>query len=134
LCEQLAVESVTVLERWGTEFDPDRVATSFGRFCDRAARRGIRVHLEFIPSTGIPDLETAWEVVNRADRENGGIVFDTRHYFRGTPDHETSSGQYRARRFSGYRSVTPQQEYRAHSGTIRIGVCFRATAISISSA
>ncbi|MFC7133264.1 MULTISPECIES: sugar phosphate isomerase/epimerase family protein [Salinibaculum] len=86
LCDDLGVESLTALERWGREFDPEVAATHFGQFCDRAADHDLRVHLEFIPSTGIPDLETAWDIVRRADRDNGGIVFDTRHYFRGTPD------------------------------------------------
>jgi hypothetical protein len=30
---------VTVLERWGNEFDPDEAATYFGRYCDRATDR-----------------------------------------------------------------------------------------------
>ena len=44
------------------------------------------VHLEFTPFSGIPDLATAWDVVRSADRPNGGLVFDTWHYFRGRRD------------------------------------------------
>ena len=35
------------------------------------------VHLEFMPISGVPDLETAWAIVSEADRPNGGLLFDT---------------------------------------------------------
>jgi sugar phosphate isomerase/epimerase len=66
----------------------DAVAERFGSVCDRAAEHGLLVALEFLPWTGIPDVATAWEVVRRADRGNGGINLDVWHYERGpsTPD------------------------------------------------
>ncbi|HSG80156.1 MAG TPA: sugar phosphate isomerase/epimerase, partial [Acidimicrobiia bacterium] len=62
------------------------IADAFAAFCDRAADAGIDVHLEFVPMTVVADLATAWEIVRTADRPNGGLVFDTWHFFRGTPD------------------------------------------------
>lgn len=64
------------------------VADRFGEVCDRAAEHGLLVALEFLPWTGIPTAETAWEIVRRADRENGGINLDVWHYERGpsTPE------------------------------------------------
>jgi sugar phosphate isomerase/epimerase len=64
----------------------DELIEAFAAVCDRAARSGVRVHLEFTPFSGIPDLATAWEIVRSANRDNGGLVFDTWHYFRGTRD------------------------------------------------
>ena len=61
---------------------------AFAAFCDRAAEVGIDVHLEFVPMTVIADLATGWEIVRAADRSNGGMVFDTWHFFRGVPDLE----------------------------------------------
>ena len=79
-------DSITVVERFSDALDIEVAAECFGRVCDRAATHGWQVHLEFMPFTEISDLETAWEIVRRADRPNGGIVFDTLHYYRGTPD------------------------------------------------
>lgn len=80
----LDVDSITVFEPFTSDLDPTEGAEGFGAVCDWAAEHDMGVHLEFIPRTGVPDLETAWEIVRRADRQNGGLVFDTWHYLRGT--------------------------------------------------
>ena len=64
----------------------ERVAERFAALCERAASHGLRVALEFMPWTGIPDAATAWEVVRQAGRPNGGVLIDTWHYFRGAAD------------------------------------------------
>jgi sugar phosphate isomerase/epimerase len=84
--DALQLETITVNEAFGTRYEVDEVIEAFAAVCDRAAESGVRVHLEFTPFSGIPDLATAWEVVRTADRPNGGLVFDTWHYFRGTRD------------------------------------------------
>jgi len=61
---------------------PD-VATAFGELCDRAGRHAIKVALEFVPYTDIPDIASAAEVVRAAGRANGGLCVDTWHFFRG---------------------------------------------------
>jgi 4-hydroxyphenylpyruvate dioxygenase len=84
--EALQLETITVNEAFGTRYEIDELIEAFAAVCDRAARSGVRVHLEFTPFSGIPDLATAWEIVRSANRDNGGLVFDTWHYFRGTRD------------------------------------------------
>ena len=84
----LGAESVSLIEFFGNEVPVDVGAESFANICDRAAGRGLRVHLEFQPYSGIPDLKSAWEMVQRADRLNGGLVLDSWHYFRSNPDDE----------------------------------------------
>ena len=84
----LDVDSINLVESFGNEVSIDAAAESFGQVCDRAADHGWQVHLEFMPISGIPDLETAWAIVSEADRPNGGLLFDTWHYFRGEPDHD----------------------------------------------
>jgi sugar phosphate isomerase/epimerase len=62
------------------------VADYFGRLCDRAARHDLLVAYEFLPWSDVPDAATAGRLVAMAGRENGGILIDTWHYFRGAAD------------------------------------------------
>lgn len=56
---------------------------AFGRACERAASEGIRLAIEFLPGTGIPDLATALAVVGDAGAANGSVLLDTWHFTRG---------------------------------------------------
>jgi sugar phosphate isomerase/epimerase len=72
-------------------FDPgtfpvEVLAACFAAFCDRAADRGLRVELEFVPFWGIPDLATAWDIVHTADRANGTLMIDSWHLLKGSAD------------------------------------------------
>lgn len=58
----------------------------FASLCDAVVPVGARVILEFSPLGGVPDLAAALAIVDGADRPNGGILFDTWHFYRGTPD------------------------------------------------
>jgi sugar phosphate isomerase/epimerase len=64
----------------------DELATAFAAVCDRAAGIGAQAHLEFTPITAIVDLAAGWDIVRTAGRANGGLLFDTWHFFRGNPD------------------------------------------------
>jgi sugar phosphate isomerase/epimerase len=64
----------------------EAVVERFAAVCDRAALHGLTVALEFMPWTGIPDAAMAWQIVSLAARENGGVLVDAWHYFRGTAD------------------------------------------------
>jgi sugar phosphate isomerase/epimerase len=86
MAEALQVVSITVIGQATSDLPLEEVAEPFGAVCDRAAGFGAQVHLEFIPMTAIPGLASAWTIVQGADRPNGGILFDTWHFFRGDPD------------------------------------------------
>jgi sugar phosphate isomerase/epimerase len=88
MAEALQVVSITVIGQATSDLPLEEVAEPFGAVCDRAAGFGAQVHLEFIPMTAITDLASAWTIVQGADRPNGGILFDTWHFFRGNPDFE----------------------------------------------
>ncbi|GAB2485519.1 sugar phosphate isomerase/epimerase family protein [Jatrophihabitans fulvus] len=61
----------------------DEGAEAFGRLCDRLAPRGIRAALEYLPvMTNIPDAASAWDFVQRAGRDNGGLCVDSWHHHR----------------------------------------------------
>ena len=60
----------------------DEVAACFKTLCQSAGDAGLQVSMEFLPWTGIPDLATAWEIMQRADCDNSGIMVDTWHWYR----------------------------------------------------
>lgn len=66
----------------------DRDAEAFASLCDDAARTGLKVSLEFVPFTAIPDLDTALTFLERVARPNAGLVVDVSHLARsgGRPD------------------------------------------------
>ncbi len=88
MAETLGAESINVIESFGAKLEFERIVESFAGVCDRARSRGLRVTVEFMPFSTIKDLATAWNIVRAADRKNGGLTFDTWHYFRGTRDDE----------------------------------------------
>lgn len=55
----------------------------YGALCDRAARHGLKVALEFAPFTSIVDAASAYAIVKAASRPNGGVLIDSWHHFRG---------------------------------------------------
>jgi len=63
-------------------------AGCFDALCRRAESRKLRVGLEFIPTWGIRDLESAWRIASAVDAPNGGYVIDTWHFFRSSSDPE----------------------------------------------
>ncbi len=87
MAEALGVESFTV---WGAfpegTLTFNQIVDAFGALCARAAARGLRCWLEFLPMYGITCLAQAWAIVAAAAAPNSGLVFDFWHYFRGRPD------------------------------------------------
>lgn len=56
---------------------------SFKSVCKIAKPYGILLALEFLPWVDLRDIRMAWEVVRRADCDNGGLLVDTFHFFKG---------------------------------------------------
>jgi sugar phosphate isomerase/epimerase len=65
---------------------PAEAGMAFGALCDRAAEHGLVVGLEFLPFTNIVTAADAMEIIERADRPNGGICLDIWHHERGAND------------------------------------------------
>jgi sugar phosphate isomerase/epimerase len=85
--EALGVTSMSAIGPFRTDEVPaEELPARFAAFCDRAAEVGAQVGFEFMPISAIADLAAAWDIVGGADRPNGGVVVDTWHFFRGTPD------------------------------------------------
>lgn len=79
---RIGARSVQVVEISNITVDPEEAITSFGALCDMAAEHGLRAHIEFLPTGGIPDLTSAWRIVEGANRPNGGLTIDSWHFFR----------------------------------------------------
>jgi sugar phosphate isomerase/epimerase len=73
---------VNVMQIFGPAVPREIAAEAFAGVCDRARERGLLVHLEALPWTGIPDVAAAWEIVRLAGRANGGLMLDTWHHLR----------------------------------------------------
>ncbi|WP_230203320.1 sugar phosphate isomerase/epimerase family protein [Parafrankia discariae] len=86
MCAALRPVSLTAFARPTGDVGLEEIATAFGGLCDRAADVDTLVQLEFMAMMAIRDLPAALAVVAAADRANGGLVFDTWHFFRGNPD------------------------------------------------
>jgi sugar phosphate isomerase/epimerase len=57
-------------------------ADGLAPFCERAAAMDCTVALEFLPGTGIPDIERALRIVAATGAANIGIALDTWHWAR----------------------------------------------------
>jgi sugar phosphate isomerase/epimerase len=77
--EVLGARSINAADVLGGDWEVADAAASFADLCDRAAERGLLVHLEWLAWSRIPDLRTALEVVTLADRSNGGLNVDMWH-------------------------------------------------------
>ena len=86
LADALGGTVINCAHPFGGDIDPDQAAEVFAGLCDRAKEHNIGCAIEFLPWTGIQDVTAAAEIVRRAGRANGGILFDTWHHLRGTND------------------------------------------------
>ncbi len=82
IADTLGARHLNVVQAFGPRLSNEIVVEAFAGVCDRAARHGLKVSLEFLPWTGISDVKVALEIVQQANRSNGGIMLDTWHHFR----------------------------------------------------
>jgi sugar phosphate isomerase/epimerase len=84
----LGASAINVVHIDGSPTPISELAAALGPVCERAAARGLRIVVEFLPGTGIPDFPTALELVRTVGADNLGIVLDSWHLARsgGTVD------------------------------------------------
>lgn len=58
----------------------DVIAEALAELCDRAGE--LIMAVEFMPYSGIPDLASAWRVIEASGRDNAHILVDTWHWAR----------------------------------------------------
>jgi sugar phosphate isomerase/epimerase len=88
IADAIGARSLNATDVFGGGWGVDDAAEAFATLCDRAGEHGLLVHLEGLPWSQIPDVRTAWEIVKRADRANGGITVDAWHFFRAGADYD----------------------------------------------
>lgn len=78
----VGAHSVTLAELMGVRPSLDEATDFFAAICDKASDHGLRVEIEFLPFGGIPDLASAWAIVQAAGRANSGLLIDSWHLYR----------------------------------------------------
>ncbi len=88
MASEMGVQFINAIamKRRDDDLPTELIAERFADFCHQASDIGCRIHLEFEPHSLLPDIASAWEIVRLAGCENGGVLFDSWHFFRGNPD------------------------------------------------
>jgi sugar phosphate isomerase/epimerase len=82
IATELDARSITAVVFAKSPPSQDELIECFARLCERAAERGLQVHLEFIPFTPVRTLEDALAIVDAVNLPNGGIMLDAWHLCR----------------------------------------------------
>ena len=83
LATALGARSVNLVHIGGGPTAIAVLAEAFAAACRTAREEGIGLAIEFLPGTGIPDIQTCAAVVRAAGEANGSILLDTWHLARG---------------------------------------------------
>ncbi|MFK7895981.1 MAG: sugar phosphate isomerase/epimerase family protein [Myxococcota bacterium] len=75
----------------GTEMNFDAAAAGLAHLGKMGADRGLKVCIEWLPWTALPDIKSVWKLVQASGADNVGLVVDTWHWLRqpGGPDEAT---------------------------------------------
>jgi len=74
---------INLVHMRGAATSTTALAEGFAAACARAADDELRLAIEFLPGTGIPDLASAAAIVREAGAPNGSVLLDTWHFARG---------------------------------------------------
>jgi sugar phosphate isomerase/epimerase len=78
-CEGLGGRHIKVGDFFRTACPMPRLIDEFGKLCQEAAKRGIRIAFELMPFSVIESLDLARQLVEGAAQKNGGVIFDLWH-------------------------------------------------------
>jgi sugar phosphate isomerase/epimerase len=88
ICAKLGGTTIVAVHLTDTPLNYDRDTEAFAKLCDDAAEYGLRIGLEFVAFSNVPDVATAMRIVAGAGRANGGLIVDLWHHARSTFDNE----------------------------------------------
>lgn len=80
--EELGATQAVVVTLSPRPLELEFAITRYRAICDVGADHGVGAMIEFLPWSGIPDLATAWQIVEQTDRPNAGLMIDTWHWQR----------------------------------------------------
>jgi sugar phosphate isomerase/epimerase len=86
MAHALGAGAINVVHATGVPTPLAMLADAFASACARAAAADLRLAIELLPGTGIPDFATAAAVVRAAGAANGSVLLDTWHFARGGGD------------------------------------------------
>lgn len=82
MAEDLEAPIVNLAHHGADEVPEAALVDAIGAICHRAAARGLTIALEFVPGSGIRDLETARRITEATGQPNCTILLDTWHLAR----------------------------------------------------
>jgi sugar phosphate isomerase/epimerase len=82
VADAVGARSLNAVDVFGGSWSIDDAAEAFAGLCVRAGEHGLLVHIEWLPWSRIPDLATAWRIVELAGQPNGGLNIDAWHVVR----------------------------------------------------
>ena len=80
--EALEAETINLAHFGGRAVAEQEFLDCLGPLAERARRRGVRLTLEFLPESAIPDLAAAQRIVSRVGSKNLTLLLDTWHFAR----------------------------------------------------
>jgi sugar phosphate isomerase/epimerase len=80
--EALEAETVNLAHFGGGAVAESEFIDCLGPLAQRAHRHGLRLTLEFLPESAIPDLQSAQRIVSAVGAPNLGVMLDTWHFAR----------------------------------------------------
>ncbi|MGO3719385.1 MAG: sugar phosphate isomerase/epimerase family protein [Mesonia hippocampi] len=87
MCEVLDIKTMLAFPCFELDsVSDDELFKGFANLCDKVKSMGIRVDLEFVPFLGVPNLSSAWKIINTTNRSNSGLVIDIWHFAKGGSD------------------------------------------------
>jgi sugar phosphate isomerase/epimerase len=80
--EALEAETINLAHFGGRAVAEQEFLDCLGPLAERARRRGVRLTLEFLPESAIPDLAAAQRIVSGVGSKNMTLLLDTWHFAR----------------------------------------------------
>lgn len=62
--------------------DVDQTVANLAAIADAAAAVDVTICIEYLPWSGISDIGTCWDLIQRCERDNVGFLFDSWHWHR----------------------------------------------------
>jgi sugar phosphate isomerase/epimerase len=82
MAEALEVPIVNLAHYGANPVPREQLVEAIAGICRRAGERGLTIAMEFVPNTGIPDLEGAQAIAEATGEPNCAILLDTWHLAR----------------------------------------------------
>ncbi len=80
LCADLGAETLAAVVLEPEVADLAAAAANLAAVADQAAEADVTVCVEYLPWSGVPDIGTCWELLQRTERSNVGFLFDSWHW------------------------------------------------------